>query len=80
MDTETYSGIMNVKYSPQKKISSELRMRSNLLHKPVDKNVLFYSYFPCKVQKENSREEKNILKKKIFQKKLRYRAKYNAWT
>ena len=59
MDIRTYSGIMNVKYSLQMKTSSELYKRLDPLHEPVDKNVLFYLYFPCNVQKENSREETN---------------------
>ena len=59
MGIETYSRIMNVKYSLQTKTNSELYKRSDPLHDPVDKNVLFYLQFPCQVQKENSREETN---------------------
>ena len=39
MGIETYSGMMNVKYSLQTKTSSELYKRSDPLHNPVDKNM-----------------------------------------
>ena len=79
MDIETYSGIMNIKYCLETKTSAALYNRSDPLHDLVDENVLFYSYYLNKVQRESTRGKK-FVKKKICQKELKYTAKSKVST
>ena len=70
---ETYSGIMNIKYSLQTKTSSELYKRSDPLHDPVDKSMCYF------IRTSHARFKKRIAEKKQIR-ELRYTAKSNVWT
>ena len=82
---ETYSGIINVKYSLLTKTSSELYKRSDPLHNPVEKNMWYFirtshPRFKKREEKKRRKRRNTFVKKKIFKKELRYTAKSNAWT
>ena len=77
MGIETYSGIMNVKYSLQMKTSSELYKRSDPLHDPVDKNLCYFIHTSNAKFKKRAAEKKQICEKedlskgiKVYSKKL----------
>ena len=70
---ETYSGIMNIKYSLHTKTSSELYKRSDPLHDPVDKSMCYF------IRTSHARFKKRIAEKKQIR-ELRYTAKSNVWT
>ena len=80
MAIETYSGIMNVKYSLQTKTSSELYKRSDPLHDPADKSMCYLILLLMEGSKRKQQTRNKFVKKKIFQKELSYTAKNNAWT
>ena len=65
MGIDSYSGVMNVKYSLQTKTSSKLYKRSDLLHKPLDKKICYF------ILTSNVRFKKRTAKKKQIREKRR---------
>ena len=73
MGIDTYSGIINVKYSLQATSSSALYRRSDPIHDPVNKNLCYYIRTAhAKFKKRSSVKKQTVENTRNLLKGLRY--------